>query len=190
MSHTARTGRGAGNTSCPGFQKPGTTCSFCAERQLRTQSLPHLLLSSDTPGCLKPELCTQPVCCIVAEVVLCPSSLQVSVLKKPTNHNLCLAGGSAVPGGQRGFSHRGFFRRRHTRLNPESPKHALHAWLQEDLQYLEASEDAATEEFYGGGGEEKPLEHFPRLWCPNGTYSSGGQARGIARGVICDICLR
>ena len=50
--------------------------------------------------------------------------------------------------------------------------------LQEDLKYLEASEDK-NEEFYGGGGGGaaggRPLEHFPQLWCPNGTYSAYGQ---------------
>ena len=49
---------------------------------------------------------------------------------------------------------------------------------QEDLKYLEASEDK-NEEFYGGGGGGaaggRPLEHFPQLWCPNGTYSAYGQ---------------
>ena len=47
---------------------------------------------------------------------------------------------------------------------------------QEDLLYLEASEDSG-EDFYNGSGAERPPEHFPRLWCPNGTYSSGGQVR-------------
>lgn len=51
--------------------------------------------------------------------------------------------------------------------------------LQEDLQYFEAKEDEglAEEEFYGGGGQVRDkLEHFPRLWCPEGTYSIVGQA--------------
>ena len=52
--------------------------------------------------------------------------------------------------------------------------------VQDDLKYLEASEDK-NEEFYGGGGEGaaagRTLEHFPQLWCPNGTYSAYGQAR-------------
>jgi hypothetical protein len=50
--------------------------------------------------------------------------------------------------------------------------------LQEDLQFFEAREDQGLEEeeFYGGGGQVKHgLEHFPRLWCPNGTYSVVGQ---------------
>ena len=50
--------------------------------------------------------------------------------------------------------------------------------MQDDLKYLEASEDK-NEEFYGGGGGGaaggRPLEHFPQLWCPNGTYSAYGQ---------------
>ncbi|KAK9816592.1 hypothetical protein WJX72_002361 [[Myrmecia] bisecta] len=47
---------------------------------------------------------------------------------------------------------------------------------QEDLKYLEASEDA-DEEFYAGGGQYKRrgLEHFPQLWCQNGSYSVYGQ---------------
>eukprot|EP00884_Botryococcus_braunii_P006609 jgi/Botrbrau1/1594/Bobra.0185s0013.2 len=48
----------------------------------------------------------------------------------------------------------------------------------EDLQFFEAKEDQGLEEeeFYGGGGQVKHgLEHFPRLWCPEGTYSIFGQ---------------
>ena len=47
---------------------------------------------------------------------------------------------------------------------------------QEDLKYFEASEDA-DEEFYAGGGQFRRhgLEHFPQLWCANGTYSVYGQ---------------
>ena len=48
--------------------------------------------------------------------------------------------------------------------------------VQEDLKYLEMSEDA-NEEFYGGGGSIRPLEHFPQLWCRNGTYSAYGQVQ-------------
>ncbi|EFN52659.1 hypothetical protein CHLNCDRAFT_138594 [Chlorella variabilis] len=46
----------------------------------------------------------------------------------------------------------------------------------DDLQYLEADEDKNLE-FLAGGGEppDDGLEHFPRLWCPNGTYSAHGQ---------------
>ncbi len=51
-----------------------------------------------------------------------------------------------------------------------------HAVEQEDLKYFEASEDA-DEEFYAGGGQFRRhgLEHFPQLWCANGTYSVYGQ---------------
>lgn len=50
--------------------------------------------------------------------------------------------------------------------------------MQEDLKYFEASEDA-DEEFYAGGGQFRRhgLEHFPQLWCENGTYSVYGQVR-------------
>ena len=50
--------------------------------------------------------------------------------------------------------------------------------MQEDLKYFEASEDM-DEEFYAGGGQFRRhgLEHFPQLWCENGTYSVYGQAR-------------
>ena len=41
---------------------------------------------------------------------------------------------------------------------------------------MEMSEDA-NEEFYGGGGSIRPLEHFPQLWCRNGTYSAYGQVQ-------------
>ncbi|KAK9901698.1 hypothetical protein WJX75_008976 [Coccomyxa subellipsoidea] len=46
----------------------------------------------------------------------------------------------------------------------------------EDLKYFEASEDM-DEEFYAGGGQFRRhgLEHFPQLWCENGTYSVYGQ---------------
>ncbi|KAL4855536.1 Chloride channel protein A [Chlorella vulgaris] len=46
----------------------------------------------------------------------------------------------------------------------------------DDLQYLEADDDKNLD-FLAGGGEApiNALEHFPRLWCPNGTYSAHGQ---------------
>lgn len=48
--------------------------------------------------------------------------------------------------------------------------------VQEDLNLFEASEDA-DEEFYAGGGQYRRhgLEHFPQLWCQNGSYSVYGQ---------------
>ena len=54
---------------------------------------------------------------------------------------------------------------------------AVHA-AQEDLKYFEASEDQ-DEEFYAGGGQYRRhgLEHFPQLWCQNGSYSVYGQVR-------------
>ena len=47
---------------------------------------------------------------------------------------------------------------------------------QDDLRYLEADESKNLD-FLGGGGQPPPdgLEHFPQLWCPNGTYSAHGQ---------------
>lgn len=42
---------------------------------------------------------------------------------------------------------------------------AYTAGVQEDLTYLEASEDD-NEELYGGGGKGRRLEHFPAMWCP------------------------
>ena len=48
--------------------------------------------------------------------------------------------------------------------------------LQDDLRYLEADEDKNLDFLAGGGASpENSLEHFPRLWCPNGTYSAHGQ---------------
>ena len=49
---------------------------------------------------------------------------------------------------------------------------------QDDLKYFEASEDR-DEEFYAGGGQYRRhgLEHFPQLWCHNGSYSVYGQVR-------------
>jgi len=51
-----------------------------------------------------------------------------------------------------------------------------HTVIQEDLSLFEASEDA-DEEFYAGGGQyrRRGLEHFPQLWCQNGSYSVYGQ---------------
>ncbi len=53
------------------------------------------------------------------------------------------------------------------------------------MTYLEAVEDTSSyagadeksEDFYGGGGQFRKggKEHFPQLWCSNGTYSSYGQ---------------
>ena len=58
--------------------------------------------------------------------------------------------------------------------------------LQDQMTFLEAVEDTSsyagadekTEDFYGGGGQFRKggKEHFPQLWCANGTYSSYGQA--------------
>ena len=58
--------------------------------------------------------------------------------------------------------------------------------LQDQMTYLEAEEDTSSyasadeksEDFYGGGGQFRRggKEHFPQLWCSNGTYSSYGQA--------------
>lgn len=55
--------------------------------------------------------------------------------------------------------------------------------MQEDLFYFEAKETDVVgyedEEFYAGGGQFKSSkngqEHFPQLWCGNGTYSLNGQ---------------
>ena len=48
--------------------------------------------------------------------------------------------------------------------------------LQDDLQYLEADESKNLDFLAGGGAPPADgLEHFPRLWCPNGTYSAHGQ---------------
>jgi hypothetical protein len=52
------------------------------------------------------------------------------------------------------------------------------AWycLQDDLQYLEADESKNLDFLAGGGAPPADgLEHFPCLWCPNGTYSAHGQ---------------
>lgn len=49
--------------------------------------------------------------------------------------------------------------------------------MQDDLQFLEAGESKNLD-FLGGGGSPAlagGLEHFPQLWCPNGTYSAHGQ---------------
>lgn len=73
--------------------------------------------------------------------------------------------------------------------------HLLHTWLQvlthpylpfqDQMTFLEAVEDTSSyagadeksEDFYGGGGQFRKggKEHFPQLWCSNGTYSSYGQ---------------
>ena len=53
--------------------------------------------------------------------------------------------------------------------------------LQADLRFLEATDPSdagdADEQFYAGGGQFKArgTEHFPQLWCQNGTYSVYGQ---------------
>ena len=59
--------------------------------------------------------------------------------------------------------------------------------LQDQMTFLEAVEDTSSasgadeksEDFYGGGGQFRKggKEHFPQLWCGNGTYSSYGQVR-------------
>lgn len=64
--------------------------------------------------------------------------------------------------------------------------------VQEDLQFFEAREDQGLEEeeFYGGGGQVKHgLEHFPRLWCPNGTYSVVGQVRAPQHYYLCYLAV-
>ncbi len=58
--------------------------------------------------------------------------------------------------------------------------------FQDQMTFLEAVEDTSSyagadeksEDFYGGGGQFRKggKEHFPQLWCRNGTYSSYGQA--------------
>ena len=68
------------------------------------------------------------------------------------------------------------------------------ALLQDQMVFLEADEEATsyadsdekTEDFYGGGGQFRKggKEHFPQLWCANGTYSSYGQA-----GVVSLFCI-
>ena len=62
--------------------------------------------------------------------------------------------------------------------------------------FLEADEEATsyaqsdekTEDFYGGGGQFRKggKEHFPQLWCANGTYSSYGQAGACS--LFCVFC--
>ncbi len=48
--------------------------------------------------------------------------------------------------------------------------------LQDDLRYLEADENKNLDFLAGGGQPPRDgLEHFPQLWCPNGTYSAHGQ---------------
>lgn len=47
---------------------------------------------------------------------------------------------------------------------------------QDDLRYLEADENKNLDFLAGGGQPPRDgLEHFPQLWCPNGTYSAHGQ---------------
>ena len=64
--------------------------------------------------------------------------------------------------------------------------HYMLSAVQEELQFLEAEDissyaiaDEKSEDFYGGGGQFRRggKEHFPQLWCGNGTYSSYGQVR-------------
>ncbi|KAI7845409.1 hypothetical protein COHA_001114 [Chlorella ohadii] len=46
----------------------------------------------------------------------------------------------------------------------------------DDLRYLEADENKNLDFLAGGGQPPRDgLEHFPQLWCPNGTYSAHGQ---------------
>lgn len=46
----------------------------------------------------------------------------------------------------------------------------------DDLRYLEIDDDKNLDFLAGGGTPPADgLEHFPRLWCPNGTYSAHGQ---------------
>ena len=64
------------------------------------------------------------------------------------------------------------------------------------MKFLEAVEDTSqytaadekSEDFYGGGGQFRKggKEHFPQLWCSNGTYSSYGQARAS---LLCPIIV-
>ncbi|KAK9790124.1 hypothetical protein WJX73_008199 [Symbiochloris irregularis] len=55
-----------------------------------------------------------------------------------------------------------------------SPCHSLPN--RSDLEQFEQSEDM-DEEFYAGGGQfrRQESEHFPQLWCANGSYSVYGQ---------------
>ena len=68
------------------------------------------------------------------------------------------------------------------------------------MTYLEAVEDTSSyagadeksEDFYGGGGQFRKggKEHFPQLWCSNGTYSSYGQVTACVMTVSNSIpCL-
>ena len=61
--------------------------------------------------------------------------------------------------------------------------------MQEDLNLFEASEDA-DEEFYAGGGQYRRhgLEHFPQLWCQNGSYSIYGQVTPFSFLIDVAIC--
>ncbi len=68
------------------------------------------------------------------------------------------------------------------------------------MTFLEAVEDTSSyagadeksEDFYGGGGQFRKggKEHFPQLWCSNGTYSSYGQVTACVLPVLASIpCL-
>ena len=47
--------------------------------------------------------------------------------------------------------------------------------LQDDLAFLEADEDRDSDFLSGSGEPQRGLQHFPRLWCPAGQYSTSGQ---------------
>lgn len=64
----------------------------------------------------------------------------------------------------------------------------VHACVQAQLEYFEAIDgeepyERNSEDLYAGGGqyrravERTPIEHFPQLWCNNGSYSVYGQVR-------------
>ena len=61
-----------------------------------------------------------------------------------------------------------------------------HGAVQTQLEYFEAIDgeeayERNSEDLYAGGGqyrravERTPIEHFPQLWCNNGSYSVYGQ---------------
>ena len=61
-----------------------------------------------------------------------------------------------------------------------------HGAVQTALEYFEAIDgeeayERNSEDLYAGGGqyrravERTPIEHFPQLWCNNGSYSVYGQ---------------
>ena len=70
---------------------------------------------------------------------------------------------------------------RQSSVRSSVPLEGLVHGFQEDLNLFEASEDA-DEEFYAGGGQYRRhgLEHFPQLWCQNGSYSVYGQVGASA----------